>query len=278
MENTNPNEVTNNKEITCVADFLYVLQNEVNPINKTKKEKQIERFYRGLSKTEYLEKDYPSIYRTPKDEVSKKNGKRVIYDPYIKYEHKMFYDLVSRFPEQFSSCKNTFEHLVMMQHYEFPTRLLDVTSNPLVALYFSCVDKYGNVDNKDEKGKYVDGAVTIYDIPNELIKNYNSDTVTILSNLARISTEYLPFYSIFNKNMKLIDSLYKGAVNKYHIRALLKLSKNIIELIEQYDFFNINEGFIKDQNKKDHLKKRCNIIIGLVNEYDLIDNSMEKKN
>lgn len=41
--------------------------------------------------------------------------------------------------------------------------------------------------------------------------------------------------------------------------------------------FNINEGFIKDQNKKDHLKKRCNIIIGLVNEYDLIDNSMEKK-
>lgn len=125
----------------------------------------------------------------------------------------------------------------MMQHYEFPTRLLDVTSNPLVALYFSCVDKYGNVDNKDEKGKYVDGAVTIYDIPNELIKNYNSDTVTILSNLARISTEYLPFYSIFNKNMKLIDSLYKGAVNKYHIRALLKLSKNIIELIEQYDYF-----------------------------------------
>lgn len=72
MENTNPNEVTNNKEIACVADFLYVLQNEVNPINKTKKEKQIERFYRGLSKTEYLEKDYPSIYRAPKDKVSKK--------------------------------------------------------------------------------------------------------------------------------------------------------------------------------------------------------------
>ena len=34
-----------------------------------------------------------------------------------------------------------FEKLAKMQHYRCPTRLLDVTSNPLIALYFACSEK-----------------------------------------------------------------------------------------------------------------------------------------
>lgn len=258
MENTNQNEVTNTQEITCVADFLYVLQNEVKPINKIKKEKQIERFYRGLSKTEYLEIDYPSIYRAPKDKVSeiKKNGKRIIYDPYIKYEHKMFYDLVSRFPEQFSSCKNTFEHLVMMQHYEFPTRLLDVTSNPLVALYFACVNHYGNV-NKDE-----DGAVTIYDIPNKQIRNYNSDTVTILSNLARIDVTYTYFHSYYNQLLKKIRSIVDCEPSTY-INLAKEIFDELSKLIELHNCVGNKKGFLgRNQNR------RVNILLDKIVQFE----------
>lgn len=41
-------------------------------------------------------------------------------------------------PQAFNSCPNAISRLVRMQHYGLPTRLYDVTANPLVALYFSC--------------------------------------------------------------------------------------------------------------------------------------------
>lgn len=50
---------------------------------------------------------------------------------------------------------NRFDTLVKMQHYGMPTRLLDATTNPLVALYFAC-------ESQHEKDK--DGAV--YAFPN----------------------------------------------------------------------------------------------------------------
>ena len=53
---------------------------------------------------------------------------------------------------------NDWEWLVLGQHYGVPTRLLDWTENPLVALYFAC-----------EQSETVDGAVYLSDRPPELI-------------------------------------------------------------------------------------------------------------
>lgn len=41
-------------------------------------------------------------------------------------------------PEMFSRCKSDFEMIALMQHYGLPTRFLDFTRNPLVALWFAC--------------------------------------------------------------------------------------------------------------------------------------------
>ena len=57
-------------------------------------------------------------------------------------ENIMFKELVSYYPGEFDSSRNTFEKLVKAQHYGLPTRLLDVTFNPLVALYLSI----GNIE------------------------------------------------------------------------------------------------------------------------------------
>ncbi|MBO7615730.1 MAG: FRG domain-containing protein [Bacteroidales bacterium] len=41
-------------------------------------------------------------------------------------------------PQAFEKCPNAISRLIFMQHYGLPTRLYDVTANPLVALYFAC--------------------------------------------------------------------------------------------------------------------------------------------
>lgn len=119
-------------------------------------------FYRGHSDDSYL--DVPSIYR------KNESGKR----PYIESEHKIFREIIMKCPEYFLSCNSAFEHLVIMQHYDLPTRLLDITENPLVALYFAC---------KGGKGKV--GEVIIYEVPNDEVKFYSSDTVSVVANLAK---------------------------------------------------------------------------------------------
>lgn len=108
-------------------------------------------------------------------------------------EHLLLRDLVSMHPDQFASDASTLEMLVRMQHYSLPTRLLDASWNPLVALYFAAQPKKIRVLRPGTKlriSKEADGEVVRLIVDKRLVRYFDSDTVSCLTNLARGDSEF----------------------------------------------------------------------------------------
>jgi len=134
-------------------------------------------FYRGHASSAFI--PLPTVFRHQGDDAKK--------DRFVVREEQLFHNLVTRCPEEFSNCSSTFDYLVKMQHYGLPTRLLDITSNPLVALYFACCSLIPK-SSHDSSSK--SAQVLIYQVPNREIKYYNSDTVSVVSNLSRMEAGF----------------------------------------------------------------------------------------
>ena len=102
-------------------------------------------------------------------------------DSLLTSEGRMLLELTSRRPEDFAGASSALAQWMLAQHHELPTRFLDITSNPLVALYHAC----GVDDPKEPK----DGRLHIFVAPRSLIKPFNSDTVSIIANVAKLSRD-----------------------------------------------------------------------------------------
>lgn len=156
-ENEEKQDITTGGTITSVSDLMSRIFDEsiMGDNNGTL-------YYRGQPDVDF--ELIPGIYRKP--------------DRLIRHEHIMFKEMENAVPAEFVSCKCTFDKLVKMQHYGLPTRLLDITKNPLVALYFACSDK-------TTEGK--DGGLFLFVIhaDDSSIKYSDGDAVSIVSNIAR---------------------------------------------------------------------------------------------
>ena len=108
--------------------------------------------FRGHSNINYSIQ--PSLFRLPR---------------YYKNEYMMYQELVIRCPDAFMNCSSHLDFLVEMQHYGLPTRLLDFSFNPLVALYFSCENETNT------------GEVIIYTVKNSEIVYGKDENAVIRS-------------------------------------------------------------------------------------------------
>lgn len=86
--------------------------------------------FRGQSSSDY--DITPSIARLYNEQGRKKN--------LLEYEKSIIDAACLKFPDILKPSLLPIERLAMMQHYGIHTRLLDVSENPLVALYFACCD------------------------------------------------------------------------------------------------------------------------------------------
>lgn len=99
-------------------------------------------------------------------------------------EKKDYYDALTNFPQEFSDLSNL-SKLAKMQHYNYPTRLLDLTTNPLVALWFACSDysRYRKIVIQNERE---DGYFFVVKTKVENVLTCDSDKALLLSCLAKL--------------------------------------------------------------------------------------------
>lgn len=146
-------------------------------------------FFRGHADANYVLS--PSIMRT-------KN--------WMKNENAMYNELLISCPEDFYKCHTHLEKLVEMQHYGLPTRLLDITRNPLVALFFACKERFDCY-----------GEIIIISAESQNIKYPQSDTVSILACLPSFSYDkQLELYNLANDPTINHETFNKRAARLLH--------------------------------------------------------------
>ena len=120
-------------------------------------------------------------------------------------ESTLFRECERRLSSEFASCKSTFEKLVLMQHYGIPTRVLDVSVDSLQALFFALY-----IDPKSKKDDNGDCVVLVYEIPKQSIRNWHSDTVSVISNIAVYNYDDLDIRGLSNST----DEFERTAFNE----------------------------------------------------------------
>lgn len=197
---------------------------------------EYEVFYRGESK--YNKETIPGIFH--------KKGIQ------LKKEHKLFRELELRYPNIFDNAKSTIDKLSIMQHYGLPTRLLDFTTNSLLAL-FMAIDK--------EDISEICPTIKIVFVKKEKIKYYDSDTVSVFSNFAKM--DYKKNIKIEKKHIKWIMEYivydYYQKDKEKNIKDLKKLFNNeekiIKELLKELEKLEKTEDEIRINNLAQISKK-----------------------
>lgn len=158
----------------------------VNGFLETQKKKGNTLFYRGHANPNYTL--CPSIMRTPRLHQS---------------ESEIYHELIINCPNDFENCRTHLEKLVKMQHYGLPTRLLDITRNPLVALFFAC-----------EAHPETYGELVLISAENHEIKYPQSDTISILASLPVFSYQKQQEFLSFAENLAFSDSDFNKRVSR----------------------------------------------------------------
>ena len=150
------------------AATLEKVMGRVKGISETYKvlfgDQQFEMFYRGQAKSKWHLK--PSL-----------RGRGL-----MRNEDELLREMISYQPHGFASTQSAFDRLVVARHHGLPTRFLDVTTNPLVGLYFATSE-----ERPQSESTGFDGRLHVLVAPRRVIRGYDSDTISVLASIPSLS-------------------------------------------------------------------------------------------
>ncbi|KRO00472.1 FRG domain-containing protein [Companilactobacillus kimchiensis] len=226
-----------NKSIKGVSEYLIKINQIDDYLKNTKKSSSRLSYFRGQG--ENHPSIIPGIYRNEK---------------FIKKEGSLFNSFLRMDPNLFSICNNNFDRLALMQHHQLPTRLLDLTTNPLIALYFAVEDE------DDSKDGVVYPFVKRYQVEDKMeskLSNYtkvliemntsvvrekvgielstSSDTIEIMSSLVSLSDsdrkDFLDDLEVFGES--IVEDSYQDSNSVERIEKWMEVYNNLIVLSDE---------------------------------------------
>ena len=228
--------------IKSVSSFI----DEVGKFTKLSENSSTEHnfFFRGQSNEDWLL--IPSIFRN---------------ENLIKNESNIINELFTSCPSEFEKMPTIFDKLVKLQHYDCPTRLLDITSNALVALFFACQDP----QNKN-------GKVFIFKIPNKEKYYSNDERVSILSNLSlQEENFYIPIPSSFNYIKNIRSNHYQKKLEELKSKFNTENNLNFYNFIKELSF-----KLIKQEMNDYFFEPTIDVLISILFLYEC--NNLYEKN
>lgn len=198
----------------------------VEQLEKKKNEKEdvYNIYYRGENKK--FDERIPGIYRGHYNKLLKSESKN--------YYLEIFEEL--GWPIRSFGSK-IFEQIVEVQHYGAVTNILDLSTNPLVGLFFACYDN--SQDN---------GMIYVYSSDTSMEKHYFDREISIRTALNFIDRtvieRFLKVFDAFKKMVPKDSVLYRNICNR-------KSSiENIKEALDKEFFENITNKYNKISKKK----------------------------
>jgi hypothetical protein len=207
--------------IHSVIEYLEIINEYTNDSDKI--------YFRGESKL--YEERIPGIYRTISENTKLKYPKLV-----LEGTKEYFYDLFSEFGWSLHGNK-LFEQIVNAQHFGAVTSILDITSNPLAALYFAASGNFNE-----------DGNIFIYETKENSVKRYFGHTISLMTALNFVSRKEINnFIRLFNAllheipiDSKLGKSIFKQKITLNKLLDTLENSFNIPETTYVFDLKRID--------------------------------------
>lgn len=174
-------------------------------------------------------------------------------------EHLILEEFERHFPNEFNSNMIAMEKLSLMQHFYLPTRALDISENPLMALYFACshMKKFRTRILRPEDEKW--GEIVLFQEPkekeekkSEKLKTIESSNISIIANTAFMENDF----SLWHLGSKWKRDVDWGHNEKYIDLTTIVHNSFIVRVPflnpriknQQGAFIMVNANYVIDEN------------------------------